>query len=41
MVDIFFIAVALLVTVLLSAVVFGSDSRDGYMDDHQRVSTGG
>lgn len=41
MVDIFFIGVALVVTVLLAAVVFGTDSRDGYIDDHQRASTGG
>ena len=41
MIDILFIAVALLVTVLIAAVQFGTDSRDGYGDDHQRVATGG
>jgi hypothetical protein len=38
--DILFIAVALLATVL-SAVQFGTDSRDGYGDDHQRVALEG
>jgi len=37
---ILFIAVALLVTVIIAAVQFGTDSRDGYSDD-QRVASGG
>ena len=41
MIDILFIAVALLVTVLISAAQFGTDSRDGYRDDHQRVASEG
>ena len=41
MFDIVFIVVALLVTVLIAAVQFGSDSRDGYGDDHQRVASRG
>jgi hypothetical protein len=39
--DILFIAVALLVTVVISAVQFGVDSRDSYGDDHQRVAPEG
>jgi hypothetical protein len=39
--DIMFVAVALLVIVFIAAVQFGSDSRDGYRDDHQRVASGG
>jgi hypothetical protein len=38
--DILF-AVALLVTVVIAAVQFGADSRDGYGDDHQRVAPEG
>ena len=40
MIDLFFIAGVLLVTVILSAAQLASDSRDGYGDDHQRLAIG-
>jgi hypothetical protein len=35
-IDLLFIAGALIVTAILSATQLGTDSRDGYVDDHQR-----
>jgi hypothetical protein len=35
-IDILFVAGALLITAIIGAVQYGTDSRDGYTDDHKR-----
>ena len=38
MLEMLFIAVALVAAVVISAIQYGTDSRDWYGDDHQRVA---
>jgi hypothetical protein len=35
-IDLLFVAGALLITAVLGAMQLGTDSRDGYTDDHKR-----